>query len=100
MSDDWQPGDLALCVRGGYLYGDSFGPFPKAGAVYTVAGKSKFASVSFLLVEGAPDNVDSHRNWGPLWDAVRFRKIRPYKADEEDRETIRLLTGAPVKEQV
>ncbi|WP_390549829.1 hypothetical protein [Qipengyuania sp. MTN3-11] len=46
-----------------------------------------------LLFEGMKDD-------GTSSGASRFRKIRPHTPDEEDRETIALLNGAPVKQPV
>jgi hypothetical protein len=102
--DDWQAGDLALCVRGGYISGPP-GPSPVAGAVYSVTGVtmenfwesdgSDTEDVA-LWFEDAPPNERGDKCW---W-AGRFRKIRPHTPDAEDIETIALLTGKPVREPV
>jgi len=97
--DDWQAGDLALCVKGGCHPDEKHLPpvdFPIAGKIYTVewAGKCRFVSgfgLALGLVDGPP-NVTKDR----VWNASRFRKIRPHAPDEEDRETIELLTGVKV----
>ena len=96
MADDWKPGDLALCVRGGAVHPGTRAPeLPRIGAVYTVDafGTSGFRggpAPAFWLVDG-PKNNDGQRVWG----ASRFRKIEDHVPDAEDEETIRLLNGAP-----
>lgn len=96
MSDDWQPGDLALCVLGGYIAGLKGGEHPQGGRVYTVeaVGMAFFVGgrhlLALKLIDG-PANYDLSREWA----AYRFRKIRPHTPDAEDAETIRLLTGKP-----
>lgn len=97
MADDWTPGDLALCVKGGgssYFKGineNSWGDRLRPGAVYTVRKVEPSeldASVVGLWLVGVSGG----------WIASRFRKIRPHTPDAEDTETIRLLTGEPVLE--
>jgi hypothetical protein len=90
MSDDWQPGDLALCVR------DYRGPDSvptewsvRVGGVYTVEVYDPFNGGYLELVED-PDKFSPD---GAAWDADSFRKIRPHQPDAEDAETIRLLNG-------
>lgn len=102
MGDDWQPGDLALCVRDGKR--------TKAGAVYVVyrvaddctrCGCGHFLPYGYtpaLWLEGV-GSIDSN-GCEPWAMAVRFRKIKPHQPDAEDAETIRLLTGKPVWERV
>jgi hypothetical protein len=98
MSDDWQPGDLALCLPGPDWIqdeDDSVAPGPSPGQITTVR-----------KVGTIPRRSGGY--WRALWfiewpgetdfdcfDAREFRKIRPHEADEEDRETIRLLTAQP-----
>lgn len=98
MSDDWKPGDLALCVNANWLedsHGISFGDHLRPGAIYTVArvGLNEAERLALWLIE-----VPCEPEWGKR--AIRFRKIKPHTPDEEDRETIRLLNSAPVKEPV
>ena len=93
MADDWQVGDLALCVDDGpSAFGESN---LVRGRCYTVAALSPcYDGIPGLhLVE-----VISKSPVG--FDPPRFRKIRPHSPDAEDAETIRLLTGAPVREPV
>jgi hypothetical protein len=99
MSDDWQPGDLALCVRGGRLTArlSPLDEYPCSGRIYVVhmAGETTFAAAGLLpalwLLDGPPNN-----NGERCWATSRFRKIRPHKPDAEDAETIRLLNGERV----
>lgn len=97
MSDDWQPGDLALCMRDGpWQYRSG----PPAGSVWTVES----------VIVGDKPGDPHHGHTGLFLAGIRaagptgafhsscFRKIRPHTPDAEDTETIRLLTGKPVKE--
>jgi len=104
MSDDWQPGDLALCIddapsrisvarMDGFWYREGEGSLSR-GVVYLVA-KAKF----FADAEPPLWGVRLVGSKGP-WVATRFVKQRPHQPDAEDAETIRLLTGAPVRERV
>ena len=100
MSDDWKPGDLALCVRGARR--------TRAGGVYTVyrvAGVGAMCGCGHPLEQhfgvclwfegvGTPDASGCE----PWASASRFRKIRPHTPDAEDAEVIALLNGAGVKE--
>lgn len=89
--EDWQPGDLALCVA------ETPNPFlnnPRAvpGSIHTVEAVCPGWDVPIMLVLcGAYSHhpTKGHRS-------SRFRKIRPHTPDEEDEETIRLLKGDPV----
>jgi len=98
MSDDWQPGDLALCVAQGpdpeHWSGKAGGP--RLGGVYVVERVEiepfgdYFPAGLYLAFADFPDSF-FHEG---------FRKIRPHAPDAEDAETIRLLNGAPVREPV
>ena len=99
MGDDWQPGDLALCVRGGNFPGGFAKETPRAGQIVTVERivfvptlQSPNGCWMIGSSELPPNNEGNH-----LWGAVRFRKIRPHTPDAEDAETIRLLTGKPAQ---
>jgi len=80
--DDWQVGDLALCVAGGIA--------SKVGAVYAV--------IDFLPGDGATCHRCGDKNWGtdtlllvgitPAGtckggSASRFRKIKPLSDEEQ-----------------
>jgi hypothetical protein len=90
---DWQPGDLALCVRNSdQKLGTTKLVMP--GRIYTVTGiyvSGKCGSLALVLAEAKPSK-------NPGFHAFLFRKIRPHTPDEEDRETIRLLNSEPVLE--
>lgn len=106
MADDWQPGDLALCVRDGEVEcpdcgGSHAGKLaPKLGTRHIVARISRCGSPEHCY-PGLEDNCAFpvlYLLGGQKGLASRFRKIRPHTPDAEDAETIRLLTGAPVRE--
>lgn len=94
-SGDWQVGDLALCVK--------LGPWksepgcseagPQAGSICTVKW---IEAIPVGLSKGKPGLV--FEEWADGFAAKYFRKIPPHKADAEDRETIALLNGKPVRE--
>ena len=96
MSEDWQVGDLALCVRGGFISGLGGLEYPVGGRVYIVGAVVhdwKFQTrktPGLQLVDGPPNRRGSR-----IWAAFRFRKIHPHTPDAEDVETIRLLTDQP-----
>ena len=96
--DNWAAGDLALCVRGGYLAGrGDLGDYPVAGRIYSVScvrfqmWQSSPADLGLILPDAPPNCIGDH-----AWWAYRFRKIHPHAPDAEDRETIELLTGKPL----
>lgn len=94
MGDDWQVGDLALCVAKRTHGKSTFAP----GGIYTVSGvvAGRFKGKPEVGLKFDGDHVGAD---GKEWiRASRFRKIRPHTPDAEDVETIRLLNGAPVLE--
>lgn len=102
MADDWQVGDLALCVRraperGRFLFGE-----PNPGEAYEVLNVSleEFADDTIdiaLTLRGAPPCTNEFNEpTGPTWWHGRFIKITPTEADEFDREVIELLRREPV----
>jgi hypothetical protein len=99
MADDWQPGDIALCVSDAPHWSDQESPIaftPRVGARYTVTryGLCRFGFTPLIGLAENPNGWD----WGHV--AARFIKVTPDEADAEDAEIIRLLTGAPAKEPV
>lgn len=101
MSDDWQPGDLALCVNNGAIITPSAGYAGprgqlRVGAVYTVTWVGVDGAVRKDHALGLVEAKSPAPKGG--FSVHRFRKIRPHTPDAEDAETIRLLTGAPVRE--
>lgn len=92
VADDWQVGDMALCVNASPCVHTGLAAL-RRGAIYTVEG------VRICETRGTwptPLALDMHgitrtRNG---WSAARFRKIRPHQEDEDDREVVALLTYA------
>jgi hypothetical protein len=94
MSDDWKPGDLALCIKGGRIANSGRPPksFPVKGRIYTVHSSRMrtFNQAGFslgLVLEDGPVNNCGTR----IWHHSRFVKLPEHTEDEEDRETIRLF---------
>lgn len=86
--DDWQVGDLALCV-GAFPTREQFWN-PVCGGVYTVAEYGAGPEGGWLDLE---EDIDKQPDFA--WPSSHFRKIRPHLPDAEDAETIRLLNRAP-----
>lgn len=101
MADDWQKGNLALCVKLGPWRGEKDGEIKtvhqdvQAGGIYLVrhVGLSELGRVT-LWLDGVGDTLAFRHGF----HARRFRKITPPPADEFDRETIELMNRAPAKE--
>ena len=99
MSDDWQPGDLAMIVRQGVIdcphraatthTGEKC---PRRGAVRTVTAVQASVLPSGTKC-GCTELWFSDRE-GAV--AQRCKKIRPHTPDAEDAETIALLKGGRV----
>jgi hypothetical protein len=104
--DDWQVGDLALCVSDKHWTPSGFQDrapdecdqvismlFPRVGSEWRVTNVRLYASpqertdLVYLGLAGQPSDY--------LYDSRHFRKIDAHEADAEDEETIRLLNGAP-----
>jgi len=83
MADNWQIGDLALCIK--TFLGERE---PQSGGIYTVASLDihPLDGDLYLGLEGFDHNE------GVYW-AARFRRIPPHIPDAEDAETIRLLNS-------
>lgn len=90
--DNWQVGDLALCIKVGPWTIDGCGPAP--GSVSTVRDLDLFSPDGdlYLALEEWPDS----RYTIERFRASRFRKITPPEADKFDREVIDLMLGKPV----
>lgn len=95
MADDWQVGDLALCVAVKHSAFNSPSSLLSIGRVYTVARVGR--PIHWAAQERALglDEVRASRGDEYGFPESLFRKIRPHQPDEQDAETIRLLTGAP-----
>jgi hypothetical protein len=98
MADDWQAGDLALCVKTRHPNFDGASSTLRRGARYKVVRPFKSSDPRLiegevaLVLEGARPRIN------PGWPSGLFIKITPKAPDAEDAETIRLLTGVPAKE--
>lgn len=96
MADDWQVGDLALCVcRDG---GENGARWIEAGAIVEVAEVefSPFWPGVGLGFVGFPV-IRCSFGLRTVYQNERFRKIRPHAPDAEDAETIRLMRGKPAR---
>lgn len=102
MADDWQPGDLALCID------DNQGEITKDGDPVKLLRRGKTYVVEALDIDPAFAEVGLHLEGVPRpysalwrmnigWSERRFRKITPPEADEFDREVIELMKGKPAK---
>lgn len=102
--DDWQAGDLALCVNDRRIVCAGCGMVqngrkaPKSGHTATVVhirtcGDTPTSFGRFVPCPQPVLVLDS----GYSGITPRFRKIRPHVPDAEDRETIALLAGKPAK---
>ncbi|MGQ2942883.1 MAG: hypothetical protein ACT6Q7_02660 [Blastomonas fulva] len=96
MADDWQPGDLAMCIKTSHPAFEFPSTTLTLGKIYTVNRIGR--PVDWLggeralgLVEHAPRRADHG------WPESLFCKIRSHTPDAEDAEIIRLLTGAPME---
>jgi len=96
MSEDWKPGDLALCVTvDDRVQPDGItataGRYLKLGRIYVVAAVATITptrrrpGLYLVLCDGG------HAG------AWRFRKIHPHQEDADDREVIAMLTYAPLE---
>jgi hypothetical protein len=98
---DWQVGDLALCIGNDCRPGLRTGWYPKIGSVYVVA--EVVAARHTLRDEIGLNFLEDLDRWAWKFSVFYeryFRKVTPQDEDEFDRETIRLLNGAPVGEPV
>jgi hypothetical protein len=90
MADDWQAGDLALCLRNP---GPKIDPWePVVGGVYSViqVGSTRSGEPWLNLAEDPTAETDSG------WDMFWFAKIRPLTNEERDKFIADLRT--PVRE--
>lgn len=82
-NDNWEPGDLALCVRGGHIKGLYYNElprcpeYPQVGKIYKVENidYSLFCTgpATALRLEKGPLNLCGL----PIWSEIRFVKITP-----------------------
>jgi hypothetical protein len=93
---DWQPGDLALCIKSGGWQMEEGGPMsmhgPGMGETYVVIDVDRAAAFDELEAEA----YLVFEEWlGEAWLATRFIKVSGCEADADDREVIALLTSEP-----
>lgn len=93
---DWQPGDLALCVRVTHPY------FPgsrstrlNVGSIYTVSQVGR-PIAKYQGARGLALSEVQPRRRGRGFLELLFVKITPDKVDEFDREVIDLMLGGKV----
>lgn len=98
MSENWQVGDMALCIHSGPWHARTHDDIitvrgPRAGAKLTVREVlTTWRGTAGLLFTDFPDPVIP-RTAG--YAGKCFRKLAPPEADEFDREVIAALTGQP-----
>ncbi len=99
MSEDWQAGDEALCVKAGEI---ELSDGSIAVGEGLVVGRNYHVSRVGLNYLGDPvlflDEIDHRGGLGRL--AIRFVKATPRAADEFDREVIADMARQPVGEPV
>lgn len=97
--ENWQPGDIALCVKGGAIEDNGSLPvYPEEGREYTVLSLKVRKSenkpkIPFLVLLGAPLNHTKI----PEWSEERFVKQKGHKEDEFDKEIIDIMQGKLLK---
>lgn len=70
INEDWQAGDLALCVDDTW---EPYGPGPVKDKIYRVQG----VKPGRLRHSGLPAWGLNLAGWDDWWDAMQFRKVRP-----------------------
>lgn len=93
MSEDWQVGDIALCVSPCPFGHDA----TRRGRFYTVAHVGMARNLQTGLVLQALHLREAPHALGGS-APFRFVKVSPEEADEFDRETIALMNGTPTKQ--
>jgi hypothetical protein len=98
---DWQPGDLALCVKVSPWRGARHGKvqsgqdlLPRPGRIYRVEGVNRDAGRTYLYLEGFERVSADGLRW--QFRACCFIKVTPPEADEYDQETLELSNLSPV----
>lgn len=100
MSENWQAGDLALCIE---TAGESPTSAERAagvrgcvkGGIYQVERVITWLGKAGLVLAGNPSSHETK-----AYIATAFLRIPPHAPDAEDRETIALLTGKPATVEV
>ena len=87
MSEDWKPGDLAVCMKDewqGMVRGmPPAGNAPVQGRIYKVLATFTSLGIVWLGLEGFPSEKG--------WDSESFRKVRPDQHEPCEVEFITLL---------
>lgn len=91
MSENWQVGDLALCISIPDYPGDYELWKPMIGQFLSVVDISSCCDSGLLL--NFAEDPDLDLDFG--FEEHHFRKVTPPEADEFDREVIASLTGQP-----
>lgn len=96
MSENWQAGDLALCINNGRADCrngcQGISSDLVKGKVYLVDGVAIMADTLSISLVGVKLG-----SFGTYRIASRFIKVTPSAPDEFDRETIELMRGKPVE---
>jgi hypothetical protein len=105
VSDDWQIGDLALCVDASAAracWGDLPPNKLSHGAIYTVAAilpptawEPAVVGLQFFEIEAVETD-----EFAPAFRCVRFRKIHQLSPEEYEETMTELLTGQPIPAKV
>lgn len=96
MADDWNVGDLALCIKqGAWQKADSSGkdrgPFtPLCGSIYVVAGVWCAGGPKTLYWPKGSVGLSFAEAPMKCFGVREFRKVTPPEADDFDRETVAL----------
>jgi hypothetical protein len=94
MAEDWNPGDLAICMKTGEWIcpGDGRTGFtgPERGHTYRVVVFEP--AIEGDRCEGAGWLILAEWHF-ERWDSSRFRKVRPDTEPATDAETIALIKG-------
>lgn len=94
MADNWEVGDLALCIKSANNGTTTAGcKYSVLRVIPNVRWNDGDLDTALTLM-----GVKHTTFCGGSWHG-RFVKVTPPKADEFDREVIEHLTGAPVKEK-
>ena len=97
MAEDWNPGDLAICIKQGRwtpVGHDGHDKGPVFGIIYQVITYEPETPARHCCGHGYLELVGFD---GMMWCAGAFRKVRPDTEPATDAETIALIKGAGLK---
>ena len=95
MSDDWQVGDLAVCIKSGqwaHIVGGMASSGPAYGEIRAVRRVGQWRSYIVLWLEGYDGDCVNE-----AFTAVRFRKVRPDNEPCEEEFVTLLKRIKPAK---